>query len=601
MATRCLSCGHVEFCVLKNEEREILRLAMRGSLGAFAAIGLFSMVHNLLMLTSPIFMMQVYDRVLASGSIPSLVVLSGLVLVLLLVSGLLDLIRAHVLVRVALALDERMAHRLFDASTRYALRNGQFGSRALREFEILRSFIASPGPATLLDLPWTPLYLGLLFILHWLLGAVALASTLLLLIIAWLAESVTARGTPAVTDTARRAQDLGDAGHRNAGVMVAMGFEGHVRERWLAASRLATLVHSRMADRLMSLQSASKALRLVLQSAILATGAYLAIQGDISAGAIVAGSILLGRGLAPLEQAIGHWKGFSRARTAYTELERLFAAIPSGVQRTTLPTPAGQVDVSDLHATASGGDRFIFRGLRFSVAPGEVLAVIGPSAAGKSTLAKCLVGIHPWQAGEIRLDGARIDHWDPETLGQHIGYVPQESEFFAGTVRDNVCRFDPRATDIEVTDAAILARAHELILSLPSGYDTELGPEARELSAGQRQRIALARSLFRNPALVVLDEPNSNLDSIGDVALIEAITELKRRKRTVIIVSHRSSAIARADLVLAIDGGVQRAFGKRDEVVARLQQLFQPAQPQHGAPMAERPAPARSGRWQSHS
>jgi PrtD family type I secretion system ABC transporter len=571
--------------VVAKEHTQAVRHALRRSAGAFAAIGLFSMVHNLLMLASPVFMLQIYDRVLASGSVPTLLALSGLVLALFLVSGLLDLIRARVLVRVGLSLDERVGPRLFDASTRQALGAGSEGSRALREFEVLRNFVAGPGPAALFDLPWSPVYLALLFVFHPVLGWVALVSMLLLVIIARLTESVTRRDTPAAMETGRRAQDLGDAGHRNAGVLIAMGFAGHFRERWLSASRRATLVQSKMTDRLMHLQALSKALRMILQSGILAAGAWLAIKGEITAGTIVAASILLGRGLAPLELAIGHWRSFSRARAAYHELERLFAAIPPAEKRTALPVPNGHLDVRELRAAVPGTNRLVLKGLTFAVGPGEVLAVIGPSAAGKSTLVKCLVGIQRWHSGEIRLDGARIDHWEQEALGRHVGYVPQESELFAGTVRDNICRFDPEAADEEVTGAAMLAHAHEMILSLPSGYDTELGPDARELSAGQRQRIALARALFRDPVLIVLDEPNSNLDSYGDAALNEAIAELKRRRRTVVIVSHRSTAIARADLVLAIDNGVQRAFGKRDEVLLRLQQAYRAEQgPARGVP-----------------
>jgi ATP-binding cassette subfamily C protein len=557
---------------LAKQQTQAVRYALRRSLGAFAAIGLFSMVHNLLMLASPVFMLQVYDRVLTSGSVPTLIVLSGLVLALFLISGLLDLVRARVLVRVALWLDERVAPQLFEASTRQALLIGRDASRALKEFETLRGFIAGPGPAALFDLPWVPFYLVLLFVFHPVLGFVAFGSMLLLVLVARVTELVTRRDTPAMMETGRQAQELGDAGHRNAGVLFAMGFAGHFRQRWLSASRRATLVHARMTDRLLHLQALSRSLRLILQSAILAAGAWLAIRGEITAGTIVAASILLGRGLAPLEQAIGHWRSFSRARAAYRELERLFDVTPPAQQRTALPTPKGLLEIRDLRAVAPGSNRLVLKGLTFAVNPGEILAVIGPSAAGKSTLVKCLVGIQPLHSGEVRIDGARLDHWEPEALGRHIGYVPQESELFAGSVRDNICRFDPDATDEEVTAAAMLARAHEMILTLPSGYDTLLGPDARELSAGQRQRIALARALFRDPALIVLDEPNSNLDSYGDAALIEAIAALKSRGRAIVIVSHRSTAIARADLVLAIDAGVQRAFGKRDEVLPRLQQ-----------------------------
>lgn len=560
---------------MKKDKERVLQGALRRSAGAFIAVGLLSMVLNLLMLTSPIFMLQVYDRVLTSGSVPTLLALCGLALCLFFVSGVIDLVRARILVRIGLALDDRIAAGVFDTSTRQVLGERPTANGAIRELEILRNFLSGPGPAALFDLPWAPLYLGLLAIFHWMLGLVAVVGTLLLLILAQLTETLTRRSTPRVMETNRQAQELANAGYRNAGVLMAMGLRTHYRERWLNASRNANLTHSRLSDRLAYLQATSKALRLALQSAILAVGAYLAIQGEITAGTIVAASILLGRGLAPFEQAISHWKSFSRARAAYRELQAMFAASPLDDKRTALPPPKGLLEVRDLRAATPNGERLVLKGVSFAVAPGQVVAVIGPSAAGKSTLVKCIARVQPWLAGEIRLDGARIDHWDPDALGRHVGYVPQESELFAGTVRDNISRFDPAATDEGVTAAAMLARAHDLILNLPSGYETEVGPDARHLSAGQKQRIALARALFGNPALIVLDEPNSNLDSFGEAALMKAIAELKRQERTILIVSHRAAAVGSADLILAIEDGVQRAFGPRDEVMGKLERIFQ--------------------------
>ena len=547
---------------------------MRRSFWAFLAVGVFSMVLNILMLTSPLFMLQVYDRVLASRSVPTLIALSGLVLGLFGLAGLLELARSRILVRIGLSLDQRVSAPVFSASTRYSLGTGQASARHLKELETLGQFVGGPGPAALFDLPWAPAYLALLYMFHPILGFVGIVGALLLAVMAIATEIVTRRGTPASVSTSTAAQDLAEAAHRNAGALMAMGMGGHYRERWLAANRRSTIVNSRLTDRLMFLQAMSKSLRMILQSAVLAAGAYLAIHGDISPGTIVAASIILGRGLAPFEQAIGHWRSFARARMAYREISRLLDVVSTPDHRTQLPQPAGHLDVIGLRAAPAGQNRIVLNGVTFSIAPGQVLAIIGPSASGKSTLCRCLVGIAPWASGEVRLDGARLDHWDVEALGRHIGYVPQESELFAGNVRDNICRFDPEATDEQITEAAIAARAHHLILSLPSGYETELGTNAAHLSAGQKQRIALARALFRSPKLIVLDEPNSNLDSFGDAALLEVISDLKAAHCTVVIVSHRSTAIAHADLVLALEDGQQRAFGPRDDVIAKLNQLF---------------------------
>lgn len=583
---------------MSGNNKTTLRRAMRRSFWAFLAVAIFSMVLNALMLTSPLFMLQVYDRVLASQSVPTLIALSALVLGLFGLAGLLELVRSRILVRIGLSLDQQVSAPLFNASTRYGLGTGQTSARHFRDLETLRQFIGGPGPASLFDLPWAPAYLALLYMFHPILGAVGIVGAVLLIVLAIATEVVTRRGTPAALSTSTIAQDLAEAAHKNAGALMAMGMGGHYRERWLAANRRSTIVNSRMTDRLMFLQATSKSLRMILQSAVLAVGAYLAILGDITPGTIVAASIILGRGLAPFEQAIGHWRSFSRARLAYREISKLLSVVGASENRTQLPQPTGLLDVIGLRAAPPGDNRVVLNGVTFSIAPGQVLAVIGPSASGKSTLCRCMVGIAPWVGGEVRLDGARLDHWDVEALGQHIGYVPQESELFAGTVRDNISRFDPSATDQSITEAALAARAHQLILSLPSGYETELGSNGAHLSAGQKQRIALARALYGSPTLIVLDEPNSNLDSFGDAALLEVISDLKAAKRTVVIVSHRSTAIAHADLVLALEEGQQRAFGPRDDVMAKLNQLFRTAsasnRSQSDASVRERQKPETS-------
>ncbi len=440
----------------------------------------------------------------------------------------------------------------------------------LRDFESLRQFLAGQGPSTFFDLPWTPIYLLLMFLLNWMLGLYALLCAVAIFSIALVTEWRTHAAVAEATQATRRSTELSDAGQNNAEVLAAMGMLGDYRDRWVEANRQALLIQSQSSDTIATLTSLSKTLRMLMQSIILGLGAWLAIRGDISAGAIIAGSILMGRTLQPVEQVIGQWRGFVRARQAHKSLSELLAVLPPPADKVELPTPKGLIEVRGVRLAPPGTQRVTVNNVSFSVGPGQVLAIAGPSASGKSTLSRALVGVWPVGGGEIRLDGAKLDQWDQQRLGRHIGYVPQDVELFAGSVRENISRFRPDADDADVIAAAKLARAHNLILDLPQGYDTELGSFGSHLSAGQKQRIALARALYGNPQILVFDEPNSNLDSDGDMALIEAIGELKQQGRTVIIVSHRSSAINRADLLLLMDQGQARAFGPRDEVIRKM-------------------------------
>ncbi len=555
---------------MQQVQRDDVWAALYVSRRAFMATAFFSFVLNVLMLSGPLYMLQVYDRVLTSRSIPTLLALSFLIVVLYSLSGFLELVRSRILTRVSLAFDESASARVFDASARLGLIKGRPAASPLRDFDAMRQFLASPGPSTFFDMPWAPIYLGILFMFHWLLGAVALAGAIVLFCIALGTEWATQKAVAASTAASRRSSELAEAGHNNAEVLAAMGMLGSYRERWLVSNRESLLVNSGSSDIISGLTAISKTLRMLLQSAILGIGAALSIFGDVSAGAIIASSILMGRALAPVEQAIGQWRGFVRARQAYHSLVQLLNALPPLANRIELPAPKGQIDVRGVRLAPPGTQRVTVNNVSFSVGPGQVLAIAGPSASGKSTLARALVGVWPIAGGEIRLDGARLDQFDQQKLGRHIGYVPQDVELFAGTVCENISRFLPDANDADIIAAAKLARAHTLILDLPHGYDTELGSFGSHLSAGQQQRIALARALFGNPVLLVFDEPNSNLDSDGDAALIEAIGELKQQNRTVIIVSHRSSAIGRADLLLVLEAGQVRAFGPRDEVIRKL-------------------------------
>jgi PrtD family type I secretion system ABC transporter len=548
-----------------------LERAIRKSRSALKAVGLFSAVINILMLTGPLFMLQVYDRVMTSGSMPTLVALSLLTASLYAVIGLLELVRSRVIVRLGVEIDQRIGDRIFEASLVKTI-SGQGNSvSALRELDTLRSFVAGPGPLTFFDAWWTPAYLLVVFLMHWSLGIAATIGAIVLLIIAWASEAQSRAPLAEAGKATARSVELAETGQRNAEAIAAMGMLSAYRARWQATNQEALAWQVVAADRLGGLGAVSKAVRLLLQSLMLAIGAALAINGLITAGSIVAATIIFGRALAPVEQGVSHWRSFVKALESYRKLEALLKTAPAREQKTTLPTPRGHLSISNLRVAAPETRQLILANLNFEVVPGQMLAVIGPSASGKSTLARTLVGL--WQpfSGTIKLDGARLDQWDPEDLGQHIGYLPQDVELFAGTVRDNISRFRTDATDAAVMAAATAAHAHDLITALPKGYDTQLGAFGTHLSAGQRQRVALARALYDNPPLIVLDEPNANLDRAGDEALAAAIDGMRMRGQAIVLISHRVQAIGMADTLLYLERGVQRAFGPRADVMRAIQ------------------------------
>ncbi len=545
--------------------------ALRASRKPFMAAGLFSFVINILMLAGPLFMLQVYDRVLSSGSIPTLVALAVLTSAIYGIIGLLELARTRIIVRMGTEIEQRISDRIFRASLRKTLNSPSTSFPALRELDNVRQFAGSQGPLTFFDAPWTPIYLGVIGLVHWMLGVTAVLGALSLLLVTWASERRSRGPLSEASKASAVSMELAETGQRNAESITAMGMISAYRDRWQAANWESLSWQMRAADRLGSMSSFSKALRLFLQSLMLAIGAGLAVKGEISAGSIIAGTIIFGRALAPIEQAIGHWKGYLKARESYAKLDKLLRSEPEPPQRLALPDPEGHLEVDSLRVAAPDTRHLILSNVNFYVKPGQMLAVIGPSASGKSTLARTLVGLWQPVSGSIHLDGARLDQWDPEALGAHIGFLPQNVELFAGSVRDNIARFRADATDDEIVEAARSAHAHELILALPQGYETPLGAFGTYLSSGQRQRIALARALFRHPALVVLDEPNSNLDRAGDEALASAIDGMRARGQAVVLVSHRVQAIGKADLLLYLDSGAQRAFGPRREVM----QMFQ--------------------------
>ncbi len=532
--------------------------------------GSISFFVNLLMLTGPLYMLQIYDRVLSSRSQETLLALTGLVLALFAAMAVLDFARGALLARAGSAIDDELKETTFDMSMdagRLGLANAD---QPLKDLRTVRSFVASPALTAVLDAPWTPIFLGVVFLMHWLLGVVALVGLIVLLSLAITNEHWSRKSNASAQTGVLVADKLALAAQRNAAAADAMGMRANLRRRWLTISDGAFSNALTATDRIGGLTAATKATRLFLQSAILGAGALLAIAGAVTPGVMIAASIITGRALAPIEIVTGQWRNFALASSAYQRLKRFIAGAEAPPERMALPAPTGAITARQLVCQPPNAAKPILRGVSFELAKGESLGVVGPSAAGKTSLTRALVGVLPLRAGEIRLDQANIDHWSRDALGAHLGYLPQEVELFAGTAAENIARFRPDAEPDAVIAAAKAAGAHEMILGFPDGYDTEIGERGQLLSAGQRQRLGLARALFGDPKLVVLDEPNANLDADGDAALENALRTLKAQGVTTIIVAHRPSAIATVDKILMLVDGEARGFGPREEILRQI-------------------------------
>ena len=560
-----------------SQDRESpLKPAVRSVRYAFWVVGLFSLAINLLMLTGPMFMLQVYDRVLSSRSVPTLIVLFGLVVVLYVCLGLFDFFRSRVLSRIGYRLDQRLAGPALEASIAGRLA-GQAIGRPTTDLTVVRNFLGGQGLPALFDLPWVPIYLAIVFLLHYSLGLLALGGLIVVVALALANEYLTRRAIGDGVAAESRETQFTEHCLRNSEAIVSLGMRGHVSNFWSELREAGKERTQSAGDLSEGIASTSKATRLLIQSALLGLGGYLAIHGEISAGTIVAASILAGRALAPIDQTIGNWRNIARARQSYARLRDSLSAGRPRHCETELPPPTGVLEVSRAsvftpgrRSSERGGGRPILQRLNFSLSPGDVLGVIGPSAAGKSTLARMLVGRAVPDQGSVRLDGATFEQWNPDRLGRHIGYLPQAVELLPGTLKQNIARFDPQATDAEVIAAAQLAGAHEMIVRLPEGYATEIGFGQPPLSGGQAQRVALARAVFRRPKLVVLDEPSSNLDVDGDAALTRAIIALRKAGCTVVVMTHRPSTISAATLILVLRGGRQVEFGKKMDVLRKV-------------------------------
>ena len=571
-----------------------LSAALRRCRAAFVGVGLISGLVNLLTLTGSFFMLEVYDRVIPSRSIPTLVGLLLLALILYAFQGVLEGLRARILVRVGALLDERLNARVFDVVVRAPLKGTSLGDGLLplRDLDQIRAFLGGGGPAALFDLPWLPVYLAICVLFHPLIGAVAMAAVVVLAIVTLITDWATRRPARAATGHAQRRNALAEAGRGNAEVLAAMGMQGRVSARWQSVNRDYMGAHQSTADVIGGLGTVSKIFRMALQSGVLALGAWLVINGQATGGIIIASSILVSRTLAPAELAIANWKGFVQARQSWARLSDLLDTIPAAIPRHGLPAPRESLAVESVCVAPPGCPRIAVNDVTFALKAGQGLGVIGPSASGKSSLARALIGVWPALRGKVRLDGAALDQWWSEDLGPHVGYLPQEAELFAGTVAENIARFEPGAPAEAAVAAARAAGVHAMILGLPEGYDTRLGERGAGLSAGQRQRIGLARALYRDPFLVVLDEPNANLDSEGENALTQAIRGVRARGGICVVVAHRPSALAAVDLVLVMAEGRLQVFGPKDEVFKRVLRpaaanLPEPARPPAVAPLQE--------------
>jgi PrtD family type I secretion system ABC transporter len=537
----------------------------------FLAVGLFSLCVNVLMLTSSLYMMQVYDRVLASGSTETLVLLTVIALGALGVMAALDAVRSRVLGRLGTWFEAHLAPEALARGLEAALSDLPYRAEALRDLGLIRTCLTGPGMLALFDAPWVPVYIAAIYLIHPMLGHVAVAGALLLFALARLNEALTQRQIRTAGECAMAAARTAEALMRNAEVIDAMGLHNNLTAHWQQQNHQALRLQERVVERGSLISAITKAVRQALQMAALAVGAMLVIQHEATAGVMIGASIILSRALAPVEMAIGSWRNLVQSREAARRLNALFARPRIRPETLALPKPRGHLSVEGLVYAPSPTAPLLLRGVSFTVQPGEALAVLGPSGAGKSSLARLLIGTRRPRAGGVRLDGADVANWERGEFGQHVGYLPQEVALFDGTVAENIARLGP-ASAAEIVEAAQIAGAHELILRLPQGYETRVGEQGGLLSGGQRQRIGLARALLRRPRLIVLDEPNANLDAEGEAALNQAIAAMKQDGAVIVVIGHRPSILNQVNTVLVLRHGIVEMIGPRSEILERLNQ-----------------------------
>ena len=558
--------------------------AFRDCRKAVWSVVIFSGAMNLLMLVGPIYMLQVYDRVLTSRSVPTLAALSIFLAGGYACQTALEVIRSRIIVRAAALLDRRLGASVHASVVQISTLSRDPGQaqQPMRDLDQIRTFMTGSGPAAMADLPWAPAFLVICFLLHPIIGVTALLGALVLLALTVLTESASREP---IRDFAKQAALRGaivESDRRNSESLIAMGMADTLAARFVAVNNRYLAASGGSSDVVGFYGSISKSTRMLLQSAILGVGAYLVINGEMSAGAMSAASILVGRALAPIDLAIANWRGFVSARQSVVRLSESLARLGERSEVTALPKPMQSLSVEGLIVAVPGTPTILVRDVNFQLRAGEAVGVIGPSGAGKTSLVRALVGIWKPLRGAIRLDGAALDQWDPESLGQHIGFVSQQVELFDGTVAQNIARMAASPDSAAVVEAARIAGAHDMILQLPSGYDTQIGESGASLSAGQRQRVALARALFGDPFMLVLDEPNSNLDAVGEASLQQALQSAKARGAVVIVIAHRPSVLAMCDKLLILSNGVQQAFGPREELLKKVtgqQTALEPPRP----------------------
>jgi ATP-binding cassette subfamily C protein EexD len=537
----------------------------------FIYAGTFSAAVNILMLTPIIYMMAVYDRVVASGSLSTLAMLTLLMVALLLASGGFEWVRAQILIVASNRMEANLRKRVSDATFKRALLTGGMvkDSQPRNDLNSLRQFLTGSGLFAFFDAPWFPIYLAIMFMFHVWFGIIGLVGGILMVILAIAQEKLTNTAMQEANTEANKVSAQFQSGLRNAEVVAGMGMADAIRRRQENSEQKVITLQISSSRKAAMLSAITKSARLIMQSLALGLGAYLALRQEISPGMMIAGSLLLGRALAPIDMLVGSWKGFSVARAQYQRLGELLDAIPKDEKRMSLPAPNGQIRIEQVTIVPPGSRIMAVKGVSFDLDAGETLGIVGPSASGKSSLARAILGIWPAYAGKVRLDGADISSWDRNELGPHVGYLPQDIELFDGTIADNICRFQD-ADESKIVEAAVLTGVHEMILRLPSGYDTIIGGSGGVLSGGQRQRVGLARAAYGSPKLILLDEPNSNLDDQGERELVEAIKRIKSLGTTVILITHRTMVLQCVDKILLMKEGVAASFGPKDQVLASL-------------------------------
>ncbi|KQV70345.1 type I secretion system permease/ATPase [Rhizobium sp. Root1220] len=568
-----------------NKRRNVEKLT-KGFRGIGGFLFITSGIINVLALTGSFYMLQIYDRALTSGSVPTLLGLSALAVGLYLFQGLFDIIRSQILVRMGARLDSKiapLAHQVAIDMPRFGFSTAESLERG-RDVDTVRSFLGSQGPVALFDLPWMPLYLIFIYILHPYLGALTFAGAFVLSVLAIVTELMTRRLAGATHKSGIERNTIADSNARNAETLKAMGFAGRAVDRFNRANQDHLDLQTRTNDISGTFGALSRVLRMILQSAVLGLGAWLTIQGELSAGAIIAASVASARALAPVDLAIGNWKGFVAARTAFNRLKETVVALAGVDTPMALPAPCGTLKVEKITVAAPGSGRVLLSEVSFEISAGQALGIIGPSGGGKTTLARALTGIWPTLRGSVRLDDAELTQWSDADLGQHIGYLPQDVALLDATIEENIARLEQNADPRAIVDAAQITGVHEMIVRMPDGYRTPLGSQGASLSAGQRQRIGLARALYRKPFIVIMDEPNSNLDGEGESALTQTIKAIRERGGIAVVIAHRPSALAAVDLVAVIQNGKMVAFGPKDEILrptASTTNVGQPANTAH--------------------